>query len=54
MSGRGREAFPNVREWSGVSPGCSSVVGRHSQMSGSDRKAVGDLWEQSGGPLGCP
>ena len=39
MSRSGRKFLPNVREWSGVSPGCPRVVGRRSQMSVSDHKA---------------
>ena len=41
MSRSGREALPNVREWSDGPPACPGVVGkpsrmswRHSQMSG--------------------
>ena len=40
MSGSGREA--------------SRVVGRSSQMSGSGRETLPDVWEWSGGPSGCP
>ena len=43
MSGSGREALPDVREWSGGPPGCPGVVWRPTQMS-----------ECSGGPPGCP
>ena len=53
MSGSGRqtlpdvrerwEAFPDVREWSGVPPGCPGVVGRPSQMSVRDREALLDV-----------
>ena len=49
MSGSGREAFPDDREWSkcypecpGVvkgPPRCPGVVGRPSQMSGSGRES---------------
>ena len=34
MSGSGREALWDVREWLGVHPGCPGVVGRLSRMSG--------------------
>ena len=34
MSGRGREALPNVQEWSEGYPGSLEVVGRPSRMSG--------------------
>ena len=30
------------------------IVGRPSRMSGSGREALPDVWEWSGGPLGCP
>ena len=30
------------------------MVGRPSQMSGSGRKALPDVWEWSGGLTGCP
>ena len=32
MSVSGREALPNVREWSGGAPGCPGMVERISQM----------------------
>ena len=64
MSGSGREALPDIREWSGLSPGCPGVVGIISRMSGSGRgpswmsgssqKAFPDVREWSGGPPGCP
>ena len=58
MSGSGRVALPNVREWSGGLPGCPGVVGRPSRMSesglvrpsqmfGSGRKALPDVREWS-------
>ena len=53
MSGRGREALLDVREWSEGLPGCPGVVGRRSQMSLSGREALPDVWERSGGPPGC-
>ena len=34
MSGSGREALPDVREWSGGPLGCPVVVGGPSRMSG--------------------
>ena len=43
MSGSGRKAIPNVREWSGGHPGCPAVVGRPSQMSGSGQEALLDV-----------
>ena len=36
----GGEAHPDVREWSGVPPGCPGVVGRPSRISGSSREAL--------------
>ena len=68
MSASGREAFPDVREWSGGPPGCPGIVlipyrmfGRTSWMykrtarlSGSGREALPKVWEWSGGPPGCP
>ena len=33
MSGSGREALPNVWEWSGGPPRCPGVVGKPSRMS---------------------
>ena len=47
MSGSGREALPDIQEWSGGLPGCPEVVGKPSRMSGCVQK-----W--SGGPPGCP
>ena len=46
MSGRGREALPEVREWSGRLPGSPGVVGRPSRKSECVR-------ELSGEHLGC-
>ena len=43
MSGSGREAIPDVRKWSGGSPGCPKVVGKPSRMSRSGRKALLDV-----------
>ena len=58
MSGSGQKSIPNVREWSGVPPGCPGVVGvptrclgvvgRPSRMSGSGRETfpnVPEGWE---------
>ena len=53
MSGSGRGAHPDVREWSGGPPGCLEVVGRDSRKSESDQEALPDVQEWSGGPLGC-
>ena len=60
MSGSGREAVPDVREWSVGPPGFFSVVGktslvigRRSQMFGSGRETLPDVREWSGGPPGC-
>ena len=40
MSGSGRDALRDVREWSGVPQGCPGVVGRTSRMSGRGREAL--------------
>ena len=55
MSGSGRKAILNVREWSGgypgcpgvvgSLPGCPGVVGRHTRISGSGRVALSDVRE---------
>ena len=45
VSGNGREALPDVREWSGGPRGCPGVVGRPSWKSGSGREAIGDVQE---------
>ena len=54
MSGSGREALPDVQEWSGGPNGCSGVVGRPSRlvgmpfrMSGSGREALLNVQEWS-------
>ena len=49
MSRSGREAILNVRELSGVPPGCPGVVGRPSWKSGSGREAFPDVQEWSVG-----
>ena len=64
MSGSGREVLPDVREWSGVSPGCPGVVGSLFWMSGSGRETLPEVesgWEALpdvrgllGGHFGCP
>ena len=50
MSRSGRDALPDVREWSGRPPGCPEVVGTPSWMSGNGRVALKDLREWSEGP----
>ena len=50
MSGSGRDALPNVQEWSGCPPGFQGVVGRPYWMSGSGREAFAVVWEWSVGP----
>ena len=40
MSGSGREALPDVREWSRGSFRIPGVVGRASRMSGSGQEAL--------------
>ena len=68
MSRIGREALPDVREWTGVPPGflrgppgCPGVVGsptrmfeRPSRMSGCDRKSLPNVREWLRGPPECP
>ena len=44
MIGSGQVVLPDVREWSGGPPGCLGVVGRPSQMSGSGRESLPDVW----------
>ena len=43
MSRGGREAFLNVRQWSGGPPRCPGVVGRPSRMSGSGWEVLPDV-----------
>ena len=50
MSGNGREALPDVQEWSGGPPGSPKVVGMPSRMSGSSRESILEVREWSGGP----
>ena len=45
MSWRGREAMPDVRDWSGYPPGCPGLVGRLTRMSKSCRETLGD-WRE--------
>ena len=47
MFGSGREALPDVWEWSGCPPGCPSVVRRPSRMFGSGRETFPDVREWS-------
>ena len=54
MSRNGREALPEVRQWSGGPPGGPAVVGRPSRRSGSFREALPEFREWSIGPIGCP
>ena len=61
MSRSGREAVPNVREWSGCYPKCPGMVGRPSRMSGSGQeillnvqKALLDIQEWWIGPPSYP
>ena len=53
MSGRGRDALPEVREWLRVPPECLQVVERPSRLSGSGREAIPDVLEWSGDPAKC-
>ena len=48
------ETLLDVQEWSGGSPECPRVFGRHSRMTESGREALQDVREWSGGPPGCP
>ena len=43
-----RKVLPDVRNWSGVPPGCSGVVGSPSGMSEIGRDALGDVREALG------
>ena len=54
ISGSGRESLPDIREWSGVPPGYSGVVGRSSWISRSGWEAIPDVWEWTGDPPRCP
>ena len=50
MSGSGREALPDVWEWSGGLPGCPGVFGWPSRMCSSSKVALPDV----GSSPGCP
>ena len=50
MSGNGREALPDVREWSEGYPGSPRVVRRSSRRSGSGRASHPDVMSWSVGP----
>ena len=54
MSGSGREALPDVQEWSRALSGCPGVVETACRMSGRGRKALSNVREWSGGPPKCP
>ena len=61
MSGSSREALLNFWVWLGGPPGCPGVVTKPSRMSKSDRKALPNIRELPGfplgwlrGPPGCP
>ena len=60
ISGSGREAVTDVREWEGVPPGCARVFGRPSWMSAIGRQVhygfcyLRVLREWSRRPPGCP
>ena len=50
MSGSCQETFPDLPEWWEV----FWMSGRPSRLFSSDRLALPDVWEWSGGPPGCP
>ena len=54
MCRRGREALPDVQEWSGGHLGCPGVVGWPSRMSRSGWEALLDVQQLQGGPPVCP
>ena len=54
MTGSGREAILDVREWSGGPPGGPEEVGRPSRMFGCGWEAFPVVQEWLGGPPGCP
>ena len=55
MSGSGREALPDVQEWSKGPTGCPGVVGRPCWMSGSSLETLPKIREWLEAPLpGCP
>ena len=45
MSGSGREALGDLREWSGGPPKCPGVVERLTEIYGSGREALPDVRE---------
>ena len=45
ISGSGRVALPDIREWSGDPAKCLGVVGRPSRMSGIRLKSLLEVWE---------
>ena len=54
MTGSGREALPDIREWPEVPPGwssgssgCPEVVGSPSRMTGSGQEALQNVREYS-------
>ena len=49
MSGRGRDAHPDVRGRSGRPPGCPGVVGRPLLICGSGQEALPHVREWLGG-----
>ena len=53
-SGMGVEPLPEVRKWSGDSPGGPELVGRPSLRSGSGREVLPQLREYYEGPPGGP
>ena len=53
MFGGGREALPDVREWSESPPECTGVVGRTSRMSGCGRETLRYVQEWSEDPPLC-
>ena len=50
MSGNGRKALPDVREWSRGHPGCPGVVRRPSRMFVSGREAIPEVRDWSEDP----
>ena len=53
MSGSGRVALRDIREWSGGPLGCPGVVGRPYGMFGSIRKVLLDIRDCWGCPPEC-
>ena len=50
MSGSGREALTDVREWSGGLPKCPGEVGRPYRMFECGQEALPNVRDWSGGP----